>query len=138
MVPWGQCDFVRRVRGRRRRVRDPRDRPRERDRGASVRAQASTRYVSWVRGVAGGLVSLESATVEVTTPAREPSVINLTVPTPVPDGDSVLSFRVDGTQTLQPTLGTLEVSIDGGPATRVTVEQSTAQLPVTLTPGRTA
>lgn len=83
------------------------------------------------------MVSLDSATVEVTTPPREPSVVNLTVPTPVPDGHYVLSFRVDGTQTLQPTSGTLGVSIDGGPIEQVAVEQSTAELAVDLTPGRT-
>jgi hypothetical protein len=81
---------------------------------ANVRTQASTSYVFRVRGVAGGLVSLGFATVEVTTPPREPSVVYLAVPRPVPDGPTTLTFRVEGTQTLQPTSGTLEVSINGG------------------------
>jgi fibronectin type 3 domain-containing protein len=102
---------------------------------ASVRTQASTSYVFRVRGVAGELVSLGFATVKVTTPPREPSVVYLAVPRPVPDGPTTLTFRVEGTQTLQPTSGTLEVSIDGGPTAQVAVEQSTAELPVDLTPG---
>jgi fibronectin type 3 domain-containing protein len=105
------------------------------ERGATVRTEASTRYVFRVRGVAGELVSLGFATVEVTTPPREPSVVYLAVPRPVPDGQTTLIFRVEGTQTLQPTSGTLEVSINGGPAAQVAVVQSTAELPVDLTPG---
>jgi len=105
------------------------------ERGATVRTQASTRYVFRVRGVAGELVSLGFATVEVTTPPREPSVVYLAVPRPVPDGHTVLTFHVEGTQTLQPTSGTLEVSINGGPTAQVAVVQSTAELPVDLTPG---
>jgi Bacterial Ig-like domain (group 3) len=71
----------------------------------------------------------------VTTPPREPSVVYLAVPRPVPAGPTTLTFRVEGTQTLQPTSGTLEVSINGGPTKQATVEQSTAELPVDLTPG---
>jgi Bacterial Ig-like domain (group 3)/FG-GAP-like repeat len=105
------------------------------ERGARVRTVASTSYTFRVRGVGAGLVSLESATVQVTTPPREPSVINLDSILPLPAGDTVLAFRVDGTQTLQPASGTLEVSIDGGPVAQVAVEQSRAQLPLTLSPG---
>jgi hypothetical protein len=105
------------------------------ERGALVQTVASTEYTFRVRSVANGLASIDHVAVSVTTPAREPSVINLTAPSPVPAGDAVLTFRIDGTQTLQPTSGTLDVSINGGPVTRVPVEQSQASLPVTLAPG---
>lgn len=105
------------------------------DRGALVRTVAATTYQFRVRSVANAITSLTYASVSVTTPPREPSVINVTAPSPLPAGDTVITFQVSGTQTLQPTSGTLDVSIDGGPATQVVVQWSTASLPVNLEPG---
>jgi fibronectin type 3 domain-containing protein len=102
---------------------------------ANVRTQAEASYVFRIRALAGELVSLGFATLQVTTPAREPTVVFLAVPRPVPDGPTTLTFNINGTQTLQPTFGTLEVSINGGATQQATVEYSRAELPVDLTPG---
>jgi fibronectin type 3 domain-containing protein len=104
-------------------------------RTAVVQTVAETHYVLRVRGVNGTLLSLDYATVEITTPPREPSVIEHDSPSPVPAGDSVLTFSVVGMLTFQPTYGTLDVSIDGGPVATAPVDQKAATLAVTLAPG---
>lgn len=106
------------------------------DRGAIVRTEASTSYTFRIRSVANGIASFGYATVSATTPPREPSVINLMGPSPLPAGDTVLTFQISGTQTLNPTSGTLDVSIDGGPVSQVAVQSSIASLPVSLEPGQ--
>lgn len=105
------------------------------ERTAVVQTVAETEYTFRIRGVNGALQSLDYGTVGITTPPREPSVINLDSPSPVPAGETVLTFSIVGTQTLQPTYGTLEVSIDGGPVATATVDQKTATLAATLVPG---
>jgi fibronectin type 3 domain-containing protein len=105
------------------------------DRGALVQTVAETHYIFRVRGMSDTLLSFDYATVEITTPPREPSYIELVSPSPVPAGDTTLTFLVAGLQTFQPTSGTLEVSVDGGPVLSTAVVQKYATLPVTLEPG---
>ena len=105
------------------------------ERTAVVQTVAETEYTFRIRGVNGALQSLDYGTVGITTPPREPSVINHDSPSPVPAGETVLTFSIVGTQTLQPTYGTLGVSIDGGPVATATVDQKTATLAATLAPG---
>jgi fibronectin type 3 domain-containing protein len=105
------------------------------ERGAIVQTVAETHYVLRVRGLAGTLLSFDYATVEITTPPREPSYVAIATPSPVPAGATTLEFYVAGTESFQPTYGTLSVSVDGGPATTVPVNQKYATLQVTVDPG---
>jgi len=102
---------------------------------ANVRTQAETSYVFRIRALAGELVSLGFATLQVTTPPRAPTVVDLAVPRPVPTGPTTLTFNIFGTQTLQLTSGTLEVSINGGATQQATVADGRAELAVNLNPG---
>ena len=67
---------------------------------AVVQTVADTHHVFRIRGVSGTLLSLEFATVEVTTPPREPSVINHESPSPVPAGGDLTTRTAIGCRPL--------------------------------------
>jgi hypothetical protein len=105
------------------------------ERGALVQTVADTHYTFRVRGVNGTLQSLDYGSVEISTPPREATVISLDSPSPVPAGDTGLSFSVVGQQSFQPPSGTLSISVDGGPVVTATFEQKYVTVQVRLVPG---
>ena len=100
-----------------------------------VRTEADRSYVFRLRAEWDGVPSIGFTDVAVTTPPRLESSVTLATPQPVPAGDTSLQFEV---RTFGANVtGTIDVSIDGAPATTVELVWGIGTVDVQLAPGRT-
>ena len=98
-----------------------------------VRTEANRSYVFRLRAEWDGVPSIGFTDLAVTTPPRLESSVTLATPQPVPAGDTALQFEV---RTFGANVtGTIDVSIDGAPATTVELVWGVGTLDVQLTPG---
>ena len=98
-----------------------------------VRTDADRSYVFRLRAEWDGVPSIGFTDVAVTTPPRLESSVTLATPQPVPAGDTSLQFEV---RTFGANVtGTIDVSIDGAPATTVELVWGVGTLDVQLAPG---